>query len=170
MSPKQTTLKAGSCNLQQCWRSVYIAISSILFLTHLKTFSVIPLIASLCFLWLKTQHLHPCLTFLHAPYPLTGSRYEITPSLAQSPSPCLGPLMSLPLPSNTQHRFGHTNLSWMQKQLSTNCWNIWDESSCSRSCLLLSDARQPGEQTGAELGRVQTSGYKYQAGGAARDG
>lgn len=95
MSPKQTTLKSGSCNSWQRWRSVHIAISSILFLSPLKTFPVIPLAASLGFLWFETQRLHPRLTFLHAPYPLTGGRYEITTSLAQSPSPCLGPLMSL---------------------------------------------------------------------------
>lgn len=137
MSPKQTTLKAGSRKLQQCWWSVCMATSYVLFLTRLRIFSVIPLVRSLGFLWWETQRLHPCLTFLLAPYTLTGGRFEIMPSLGKSRSPCLGPLMSL---LKTRHCH-QTRNNGLETQTWAEC-----ESSCRqivyscRSCLLLFDA------------------------------
>lgn len=106
----------------------------------LKPFPVFPLVKSLCLVWLKVSCLHPRPTRLH----------EIMPSLARAVHLawvlwCPG--WNPPQPSKMQHRFRHTNLSWIQTQPQTNCRNIRDESPHVQPlpsfCPLLADARQP---------------------------
>lgn len=104
------------------------------------------------------------LSFPHAPNPLTGRLYEITPSLGKSRSPCLGPLMSL---FETRRRHQTTSVWTHRPELNTK--GARDKLlEYSRRVLL-----QPllsfvawlqgnlGEQTGAELSWVQTAEYKY---------